>query len=334
MKTVTIADVAKHAGVSKSTISQYLNERYDYMAEKTKERIKLAIDELGYQPNYVARSLKQKSTTTIGVIIANILHEFSTQVIRAIEDACNELGFHIIVCNADDDPIKEQKYVHMLRAKQVDGIIIFPLGVNVNLYQKLINDRFPIVFLDRIVSEINVSSVLLDNEKAVYLAVEEFVANGYKKIGLITNSNVHKITPRSERLTGFLKALKAFDLEEAEEFIKSVDIDQIQEELDTMLQLPNPPEAILAGNDLVLTEILKYAKDNEINIPEKLAVIGIDNVSFAGIYNPAITTIAQPTFEMGRKAATLLLTKIREKKSEEQGEIYRFEPQLIKRSSC
>ncbi|MEH7078951.1 LacI family DNA-binding transcriptional regulator, partial [Bacillus velezensis] len=116
MKTITISDVAKYANVSKSTVSQFLNQRYDYMSEKTKQKIEAAIQELNYQPNFVARSLKQKSTFTVGVVVANILHTFSTQVIRAVEDYFHEQGFHIIVCNADDEPEKEKKYIEMLRA--------------------------------------------------------------------------------------------------------------------------------------------------------------------------------------------------------------------------
>src|SRR5690606_8643057 len=104
MKTVTIIDVAKRAGVSKSTVSQYLNGRYEYMGADTRERIKQAVEELGYRPNTIARSLKKKKTKTIGVILANILYSFSTKVIRAIEDVCNREGYQVIICNADDNP--------------------------------------------------------------------------------------------------------------------------------------------------------------------------------------------------------------------------------------
>ena len=149
MKKMTIGDVAKHASVSKSTVSQYLNKRYKYMSEQTRERVAASIEELDYRPNIVARSLKQKSTFTIGVIVANILHSFSTQIIRAIENKFHEKGFHIIVCNADDEPDKEKDYIEMLMAKQVDGIIIFPTGGNVSLYEQMKKTDFPIVFMDR-----------------------------------------------------------------------------------------------------------------------------------------------------------------------------------------
>ncbi|WP_077623286.1 LacI family DNA-binding transcriptional regulator [Sediminibacillus massiliensis] len=333
MKAVTMADVAKHAEVSKSTVSQYLNNRFDYMGEKTRIRIEEAITELGYSPNFVARSLKQKSTMTIGVIVANILHVFSTQVIRAIEDLCNESDFHIIVCNADDDPAKEKRYIDMLRAKQVDGLIVFPTGDNVPLYKRLQNDNYPIVFMDRILQEISIGSVLLDNYKAAEMAVKEFVRTGYRNIGIVSTP-VNGITPRGERIEGFKKALESQGLPVNQRYIASANISGIQSTMKEMLALPEPPEAILALNDRVLFEVLKFAKKNQVRIPEDLAVIGIDDVAFAGFYSPTLTTIAQPAFEMGKKAAQLLLDKIRNNEKSCVSEIHRFEPQLISRKSC
>jgi LacI family kdg operon repressor len=331
MKAITITDVAKHAEVSKSTVSQYLNQRYDYMGEKTKKRIEKVIKELGYQPNIVARSLKQKSTSTIGVIVANILHAFSTQVIRAIEDICHEYDFHIIVCNADEDPRKEKGYINMLRAKQVDGIIIFPTGDNVSLYQKMVMEEYPVVFVDRSVPGEAISSIMLDNEKAAKLAVQHFIDKGYQRIGIITTSIMQNVTPRIERISGYKKTLQENGLPIVEDYMKSLELHQIQDGLKEMLSLEKPPQAILAGNDLALIEILKYVKekDNQLKIPLNLDLIGIDDVPFASFYSPPLTTVAQPTFEMGKKAAELLLNKIRKDDVEEHNPIYRFEPKLI-----
>lgn len=333
MKRVTILDVANHAGVSKSTVSQYLNKRYDYMAVETKNKIEKAIEELQYQPNIVARSLKMKRTKTIGVIVANILHEFSTQIIRAIEDVCHELDFHIIVCNADENPIKEEKYINMLHAKQVDGIIIFPTGGNVELYERLQNGNFPIIFMDRFVSDINIVSILLDNEKASTMAVEEFISNGYNRIGIITTSAIKNVTPRLERVSGYEKAMQENNLSLMHSYIRSVEIENIQSEFEKILSLPEPPQAILAGNDLALIEILKFVNKNQLSIPEDIAVIGIDDVSFADLYNPPLTTIKQPTFEMGKKAGELLLEKINRGDNTTIKSIYRYKPELIRRSS-
>ncbi|SEH50829.1 transcriptional regulator, LacI family [Halobacillus karajensis] len=333
MKTVTISDVAAQAKVSKSTVSQFLNKRYDYMGDKTKQRIERAIEELGYQPNIVARSLKQKSTRTIGVIVANILHNFTTEVTRAIEDACISADYHTIICNADDDPEKEKHYIEMLRAKQVDGLIIFPTGGNRDLYKKMLKDRYPVIFLDRKVEDISISSVLLDNEMAAGLAIEHFIQKGYQRIGMITTSIMHHITPRLERIKGYEKAIRRHGLPFIEDYVKSAEPTNIQQVLEDLLGLEEPPEAILAGNDLVLIELLKYVKQKNLRIPEELAIIGIDDVSFASFYTPAITTVAQPTFEIGKMGAEALLNKIRTKNTENELFHYRFEPCLMVRDS-
>jgi len=334
MKKVTIADVAQHAGVSKSTVSQYLNQRYDYMGEQTKARIEETINVLGYRPNILARSLKQKSTTTIGVIVANILHVFSTQVIRAIEDVCNEKDFHVIICNADNQPEKEKKYIEMLRAKQVDGIIAFPTGGNVALYQDLVRENYPIVFIDRLIEGIETNTVLLDNEKAAFIAVETLVKNGYSKIALLSPPFEHAITPRMERLNGYKNAIQEYQIPLNEEYIVSGKTSEMQSLIEKLIHLKDPPKAILATNDHVLMELLTYVKKKQMRIPDEIGVIGIDEVSFADIYSPSLTTIAQPSFEMGAKAANLLFERIQTKEIINQAKVYRFEPTLIERESC
>lgn len=334
MKAITIADVAKYAGVSKSTVSQFLNERFDYMGKETKIRIEKAIAELGYSPNIVARSLKQKSTMTIGVIVANILHVFSTQVIRAIEDYCNESNFHIIVCNADDDPTKEKRYIDMLRAKQVDGIIAFPTGGNGELYNKLIKDNYPVVFMDRILTDVDIPTVMLDNNKASLLAVSQLVKNGYQKIGMVSPPLTPCITPRIERIEGYKQALRKHDIPFNPDYLVSDEIAILEEKVYQMLTQDDPPKAIVAMNDRVLFEILTYAKKQQLNIPKDLSLIGIDDVSYASIYSPTLTTIAQPAFQMGEKAAELLLGRIRDNNTEDSLKVYRFEPTLINRESC
>jgi len=333
MKKVTISDVAQKAEVSRSTVSQYLNGRFDYMGEGTKERIQHVIEELGYQPNFVARSLKQKSTKTIGVIVANILHAFSTELSRAIEDVCNESDFSTIICNADDDPEKEKRYIDMLRAKQVDGLIIIPTDGNKALYNQMLQEQYPVVFVDRTVSDIPISSVLLNNKKSSQLAVEHFIEKGHRRIGIVTTSIIRNITPRVERIKGYKEALEKNGIAVRDDYINSDDISHIQDDVHDMLKLDERPTAILAGNDLALFEVLKYIKKEQLSIPDDLAVIGIDDVSFASIYSPTITTIAQPTFQMGKKATELLLSKINNKNITDEGPDYRFEPKLIVRES-
>lgn len=331
MRKVGIGDVAQAAGVSRSTVSQYLNKRFNYMSEDTKNRIKQAIDDLNYQPNYVARSLKQKKTSTIGVIVANILHTFSTQVIRAIEDYCHSKQYHVIVCNADDNPEKEKDYIDMLRAKQVDGLIVFPTGENMDLYKKMLDEKYPLIFMDRLGPNGKGLSILLDNEKASMLAVQHFIDEGIREIGIVTTSLKQHLTPRLERVEGFRKVVEENGITVHDDFIITTDLKQIKEAVKSILSLPIPPKGLIAGNDLALIEILELCREQGIKVPEDLALIGIDDVPFACAFNPTITTVVQPTFDMGTKAAKLLLEMIN--KGSMSDYVYRFEPELIIRES-
>ncbi|AOZ92237.1 LacI family DNA-binding transcriptional regulator [Paenibacillus crassostreae] len=328
MKKLTIEDVALQAGVSKSTVSQFLNKRYKYMSESTKARIEEVIKELNYQPNGLARSLKSNRTHMVGVIVANIDYTLSIQCIRAIESELQLHGIQVIICNADENPDKESKYIEMLLARQVDGLIIFPTGKNASSYSRLIEQNFPIVFLDRLVEQVTTHSLLLDNEMAVKIAIQELTQHQHERIALITLPHeTHRITPRVERLSGYKRALEDNGLEIRDEYIRSVPKEEVQEMLDKLLHLQHPPTAILAGNDVVLAEMLKYCSTHNLQIPEDISVIGIDDADFAHIYNPNITTIGQPTHDMGKQAARILLQCI-----EEPGEsvpiIYRFVPEL------
>lgn len=334
LKSTTIADVAELADVSKSTVSQFLNGRYEYMSERTRERIELAIGELDYRPNIVARSLKQKSTFTIGVIVANILHSFSTQIIRAVENSFRENGFHIIVCNADDEPEKEREYIEVLMAKQVDGFIIFPTGGNLDLYSRMKRQRIPIVFMDRKIEDMEIATVMLDNEHAATLAVNDLVENDYRNISIVTTSIIRNISPRVERIQGYKHALKLHEIPVNPEYIKTSDADKVSVVLEELFALAIPPEAIIAGNDIVLIEVLKYIKQHGIRIPEDIAVIGIDEVSFASFYTPTITTISQPAIEMANHAVKLLLNQINDKSTPVEVGVFRFKASLIKRESC
>ncbi|SFA84427.1 transcriptional regulator, LacI family [Lentibacillus halodurans] len=332
-KKITISDVAKKAEVSKSTVSQFLNERFDYMGDETRARINKAITELGYQPNVVARSLKLKSTSTIGVIVANILHAYSTQVIRAIENVCNENGISTIICNADDNPQKERKYIETLLAKQVDGLIVVPLKGNLEIYKKLLKQDFPIVFLDRLVEGLDAETVILDNERASELAVNHLLENGYKKIAIVTASLTDSVTPRIERINGYKKALEKNGITVQEEYIKGMELDSFDQGLDELFSLDIKPDAIISGNDLSLMEILKYTFENDIRVGKDTGLITVDEVSFGPIHSPPLTTIAQPTFEMGMEVATILLDKIKDKKLKQDSVVHRHEPSLIIRNS-
>ncbi|WP_141433563.1 LacI family DNA-binding transcriptional regulator [Bacillus sp. 03113] len=329
MQKVTMADVAKEAGVSKSTVSQYLNKRYEYMSAQTKENIGEAIEKLGYRPNILARGLKQKRTSMIGVIVANIMNRFSTEVSRSIEDYFYQYDFQAIVCNADDDAEKEKNYIEMLRAKQVDGLIIFPTGKNLELYRQMVNEKYPVVFMDRKIENLDATFVLTNNVEASSDAVHQFIRKGHERIAIVTQPLT--ISPRIDRINGYKKALHGYGIPLNPNYMIHTDIHNIKDALLHLFQLPKPPTVLLAGNDLVFLEVLEFAQLNKIKIPEQLSLVVFDHVPFAHLVNPTISTIAQPSFEMGKKAAQILLEKIN-KEVNEQIE-YTFPCQFIDRDS-
>ena len=332
MKRSTISDVAQLAGVSRSTVSQYLNKRYNHMSEGTQEKIKIAIKELNYQPNELARGLKQKKTSMIGIIVATITSEFTTEIVRSIEDECLKKGIQLIICNADDDYQKERRYINTLVARQIDGLIIFPNAENKELYLELVKHEYPLVFLDRKIDGVTVPTIVFDNTEASRLAVEHFASSGHEKIAILTKPmGEHFITTRFERVDGYKKGLLENGLAIRNEYIHSVEMDEMQAALQKLFALGDPPSALLAGNDMILEEVLVFAKENNHLIPDQFSVIGIDDVSFTRFYTPAITTISQPTYEMGKKAAQVLLDMIDEKNDVVM--TYRFPPTFNDRES-
>ena len=333
MKKITMQDVASKAGVSKSTVSQYINNRFEFMGASTKLRVEAAIKELGYIPNQVAKSLKQKKTGTVGVIVANILHTFSTEIIRAIEDECERNGFHLFVCNADDQPEKERAYIDMLVAKQVDGLIIFPTNGNYDYYKQLKNAEFPIVFVDRMINEPIFPTLLLNNESASRIAVDQLVKKGKKKVGLVSTSITQHVTPRIERINGYKKAMAEHGLAIEEDWIITQDRQEIGNRLQLLWDSNDRPEAFFATNDLALIELLKFIKKNGLSIPTDIGVIAIDDSPFLAIATPPISVIRQPTFEIGKDAADTLLQLIGSKDFKEEYVEQRYLPILVERES-
>lgn len=330
VKKTTIADVAQYANVSNSTVSQYLNKRYEYMSAETRKKIEEAIEALQYRPNLMARSLKQKSTFTIGIIVANIIHDFSTKIINALEAEFDKEGFHMIVCNSADNPKKEKKHIETLLEKQVDGLIVFPTGENKNLYIRLHQQAMPIVFIDRFIEGVDIPAVLLDNFSAMDTAVETFRK---QPIAIITTSLALPITPRVERLEGFRQALRNRNLLIDERYIKNGEPAQMTEIFNQLFTLEQPPRGIIAANDRIFQELMLYIKKRNLHVPNDVQVIAVDDVPYANFLTPSITTLQQPILPMAHKAASLLLAKIKKEHLADDQKLYRFKPILIDRDS-
>lgn len=233
-----------------------------------------------------------------------------------------------MICNADENPEKEQLYIETLIARQVDGLIVFPTGHQSSAYSRLGELEMPFVFIDRLVDGVSTQSLLLDNEIAAKMGVEELVHHGHNRIGMMTLPlGEQGITPRKERLGGFRKAMEEAGLPLREEYLVSAPAQEIGARLSELMALPEPPTSLIAGNDIVLAELLKASNRLGISIPERLSVIGIDDADFARIYNPVITTICQPAHEMGVQAAKVILSGI-EDRDRPIPITYRFPPAL------
>jgi len=304
------------------------------MSDITKEKIKRSIDELNYQPNELARGLKQKKTSMIGIIVATVTSEFTTEIVRSIEDECSKKGIQLIICNAEDDYEKERQYINTLVARQIDGLITFPNAENKEVYLELVKHDYPLVFLDRKIDGVHVPTILFDNMEASRMAVEHFVKKGHEKIAILTKPmGKYFITTRFERVDGYKKGLQEFGLPVEEAYIHNIPMEEMQDALEKLFNLDDPPTAVLASNDMILEEILVFAKEQKRLIADEFSVISIDDVLFAKFNTPAITTISQPTCEMGKKSAQVLLAMI---DGDEEGAMvmtYRFPPTFNERES-
>lgn len=309
MTKVKIKDVAIKAGVSPSTVSQFLNKRYNHMSLKTRIRIEKIIEELDYQPNNVARSLKIKKTNTIGIIVANILYTFSTFMSRGIEDYCHSNGYNVILCNADNNAEKEKAYFVMLQNKQVDGVIIAATGKNLKYYENEIDKGFPVVQIDRYFSQLKTDIVLTDNYNGSFKAVEHLIDNGFNKIAIVLPKG-DLLSVRKERLEGYIAALKENNIAINPNYICFMNKIDSKEILTKLFELSEQPEAIFSTNDIMAIEVLTFLEVGNIKMPESLGIISFDDLPTAHLLKTSLTVISQPAYEMGKTSARLLIERI------------------------
>lgn len=329
----TIKDVATLAGVSKSTVSQFLNGRFSYMSETTRKKIEEAIAELNYRPNQIAKSLKQKNTKIVALICATLHSRFSLNLIGSIEEFFQKEGYSVIIASSEDDSQKEKSLVESFLARQVDGILVFPTSQNKEYYQKLAEQRIPLVFLDRQLSGVDVPSVLLDNKLAGAMATQLLIDQGHAKIALFTFPVKDRITTRIERIEGYEETLVKNKLTRPDEFVVCCELEELADRLDQLFQYTPKPTALIMGNDMLLEESLFWSKREKKKIPDDFSLVGIDDVSFARLFDSEITTLAQPIEKIALKAASLLWEQIQGISQETTSDSYLYKPTLIQRSS-
>lgn len=309
MNKVTISVIAKKAGVSSATVSRVLNNS-PLVKGETVIRVRQVMEQLEYHPNELARSLRSNATKTIGVVVSNILNPFFTAVVRGIEDVANEANYNIMLCNSDEKPEKEIQYINALIAKQIDGLIIASSEM-IHNYDEIIGTK-PVVFIDRIPSEMNKSKydmVLVENRKGAAEAVGHLIDQGYKRIGIITGQN--QSTTGSERLRGYKDALKAAGLRIDHNLIRIGDfLGYNGYALASDLIQNTDCDAIFSANNMILLGVLRALGELNVSVPEDIGLITFDDMEWMQYCSPHISAIAQPTYEIGSAAVKMLLDRI------------------------
>lgn len=314
--------------MSSATVSRVLNNDARVSAE-VRQRVSESIAELGYRPNRIARSLRRQSSETIGVIVSDIENPHFTKAVRTIENAAYEQGYRVVLCNTDESAEKQNAYLEVLAGEQVTGIILAPAVADDPTIGQILDLGIPIVAFDRTVEDERADAVLADNVTAAYTATCHLIEQGRIHIGFIAGRP--EIRTGSDRLLGYEKAMAeykrepivgagGFRLELAEQ--ATAEMINSHPELDGLV-VANNLMAIGAGNAL---------RTARINVPDTVAVVGIDDPPWASLVSPAMTTLAQPTQTMATTAFDLLVGRIRKERTLPREMIYQFDLRI--RESC
>jgi LacI family transcriptional regulator len=269
-----------------------------------------AVEELGYQHNLLAKSLRVRRTFTIGLLISDIQNPFFTSVVRGVEDVALSRGYHLFLCNTDENPDREDAYTIELTKKRVDGLIVASAAPRRHGARRIRLADVPVVFMDREVEGLEADAIRVDNLSGMRMAVKHLVGLGHEHIGLI--SGPLEKTSGYERYKGFEVALSKLGLRFEGSLVRfgNFRTSSGRKGADELLRLPDPPTALIAANNKMTLGALLSIREQGLSIPEDVSVIGFDDMEWAPLANPPLTTVAQPSYEMGVRAAQMLLDKI------------------------
>jgi LacI family transcriptional regulator len=311
VKLTTIKDVARLAGVSIASVSHAVNKTR-FVSEETKQKIFAAMEELAYKPNSVARSLRIKESHIIGLILPDNTNPYFAEIAWSIEYASRNMGYSVILCNSDGDVTKETSYIDVLIEKQVDGVILVAAGESTANFLKLQERNIPTVMVDRNSPNVNIDSIQIDNEFYGQMATNHLIELGHKNIACITGPR--DVTPSFDRVDGFKNALKQHNISLKEDYIVRGDFKPHGGYLAAckLLEMKIPPTAIFACNDLMAFGVIHAASEFGVEVPEKLSIVGFDDIYLSTYSNPPLTTIKQPRLEMGEDAVHFLTLRMKD----------------------
>ncbi|MBY8938108.1 MULTISPECIES: LacI family DNA-binding transcriptional regulator [Pseudomonas] len=304
----TIKDVAALAGISYTTVSHVVNNTRP-VSQEVRLKVEAAIKSLDYVPSAVARSLKAKTTATIGLLVPNSLNPYFAELARGIEDYCERNGYCVILCNSDDNPDKQRSYLRVLLEKRIDGLIVASAGGDSGLAQGLAGVKTPMVIVDRGLDGVDADLVRIDHEYGAYLATRHLLELGHRDIATIGGPASTSVAQM--RLAGYCRALKEAGVEVRQERMLESDFTSTggYNAAATLLE-SNPPSAIFAGNDMIGIGVLRAAAERNVRVPSELSVIGFDDIQMSRYVYPALTTVGQSILQLGEMAAEVLLRRI------------------------
>lgn len=331
---VTIHDIARELNIDSSTVSRALSNNHR-VKQKTKDIVNAKAFELGYQRNLLASNLRSSKTNTIGVIVPRISRHFFSSAIAGIEETAYDAGYNVTICQSLEQLDREEKILQSLFANRVDGILIsISMETRDNEYlQALKNNGTPLVFFDRHLDVQGNSSVLIDDFLGAFDATEHLILQGCRKI--VHFSGPQELEIYKNRLKGYKAALKKYKITADKQLIissKLMEADGI-ENARKVLSLPITVDGIFSANDTAAISAMQYLKEQNIRIPDDIAIVGFSNEPISSVIEPSLTTVNQPGFDMGRMAMNLLLTQMNNKHMPAVPETIILKPVLIIRNS-
>lgn len=311
-KKATISDVAKEVGVSKTTISRYLNGNFEYMSAETKQRIEEVIAELNYVPNSVARTLKSKKSNLIGVIVNTLRYQVGAQTVTGINDVCARAGYSTLVCCSDDDPQKEARMIQLCLNQQVDGLVIIPCNDSPASYLELCQRGIPVVLCTRRIKDWPYSCVYVQHDELIINMLLHLKEEGFEKVRFLQDVNNFHKKWMGEVFAKWAEKLFGMSKEESVVLVGRED-PVVPEALERFMQdFPDKKRAVFAVNTHTLFLTLKEVERKKLRMPEDIGVCGYDAVGWSELVYPGISSIRQPMDQMGVNAGELIVHCVRE----------------------
>ncbi|AWW00238.1 LacI family DNA-binding transcriptional regulator [Arcticibacterium luteifluviistationis] len=314
MEAITIKDIAKELNLSTSTVSRAIRGSYE-ISDATKKRVLDYAEKVNYRPNPIALSLRENKTRSIGIIVPEIANNFFSNAINGAEDIAQKRGYHIMIFQSRESSEREKSCLQHVIARKLDGVLLSLSGStkDYTFFERLLEDKFPMVFFDRVPEGIKANKVIANNFQGAFEGTEHLIKIGRKRIGHITGPS--NLSNSQERLAGYKAALKKHNLPHNDNLVRFIEFDYstITETVKNLIEEENLDALFTAGERLTLS-CYEAIKSIDVKIPEEIAMVGFTNINVANLLNPSMTTVSQPAFDLGAEAVNILIDNIEGKK--------------------